>query len=43
MQGGGAQGLQIELQEEGVDMEELDEETIDQMPEESKKELEAQF
>jgi hypothetical protein len=43
MQGGGAQGLQIELQEEGEEGEDLDEETIEQMPEENKQQLESQF
>ena len=43
MQGGGAQGLQIELQEDGEEGEDLDEETIEQMPEENKKQLESQF
>ncbi len=43
MQGGGAQGLQIELQEEGEEGDELDEETIEQMPEDNKRQLESQF
>lgn len=44
MQGGGAAGLQIELQdEEEEDMEDLDEATLDAMPAENKKQLEAQF
>ena len=43
MQGGGAQGLQIELQDEGEELDDLDEETIEQMPAENKKQLEAQF
>jgi hypothetical protein len=43
MQGGGASGLQIELQEDGEEGEDLDEETIEQMPEENKKQLESQF
>lgn len=43
MQGGGAAGLQIELQEEGDDLDDLDEETIEAMPLENKKQLLAQF
>ena len=43
MQGGGAQGLQIELQEEGEESDALDEETIEQMPLEQKRQLESQF
>lgn len=41
MQGGGAAGLQIELTEQEDD--ELDEETINQMPAENRKQLEQQF
>lgn len=43
MQGGGAAGLQIELQDDDEDLEDLDEATIDAMPEANKKQLEAQF
>lgn len=42
MQGGGAAGLQIELQEDEEE-EEMDEETLDQMSEADKKALEEQF
>ena len=41
MQGGGAHGLQIEL--EGEDEDEMDEQTLEQMSPEEKKQLEDQF
>lgn len=41
MQGGGAQGLQIEMQED--EEEEMDEQTLEQMSREDKRALEEQF
>ncbi len=40
---GGAAGLQIELQEEGEDLEDYDEDTIEAMPEANKKQLNQHF